>query len=238
MTKSHILGIVIFSAVACSGVALLLASQIPMAPLSKKSLQERLDQYGPQARARLEPHFKRANVPYPPAHLTLVALKEERLLNLYASDKDGKNVKIHSYPILAASGGPGPKLKEGDRQVPEGIYAIESLNPNSRFHLSLRVNYPNAFDKEMATADGRDLKTLGGDIMIHGSNVSVGCLAMGDPAAEELFTLAADTKLSNITLIIAPFNLAARPVPAADKLPLLWQHALYLQIQAELKKLP
>lgn len=74
---------------------------------------------------------------------------------------------IKSYPILAASGSIGPKLRESDMQVPEGVYQIESLNPNSQFHLSLRVNYPNEFDREQARIDGR--AQLGGDIMIHGS---------------------------------------------------------------------
>lgn len=235
MNKPLLFAGIFFTIAACSSLVLLTASTIPMTPLTKKTIQERLDQYGPQARARLQPLFKRANAPYPPARLTLVAFKEERFLHLYAPDNQGKTVKIHSYPILAASGGPGPKLKEGDRQVPEGLYAIESLNPNSRFHLSLRVNYPNAFDKEMAQVDGRDLKTLGSDIMIHGNAVSIGCLAMGDPAAEDLFTLAADTMLPNISLLIAPFDLTTRPIP--EKLPLPWQRKLYEQIQSRLNKL-
>jgi murein L,D-transpeptidase YafK len=66
-----------------------------------------------------------------------------------------------------ASGGLGPKLGAGDRQGPERIYAIESLNPNSLFHLSMRLNYPNEFDQMRAKQDGRS--DLGGDIMIHGS---------------------------------------------------------------------
>ena len=69
------------------------------------------------------------------------------------------------YPILAASGVLGPKLREGDKQVPEGIYGAEALNPNSKFHLSIRLNYPNTFDRRMAQSDGRT--QLGGDIMIH-----------------------------------------------------------------------
>ncbi len=65
-----------------------------------------------------------------------------------------------------------PKFKEGDGQIPEGIYGIEYLNPNSKFHLSMKINYPNSFDKEMAKIDNR--KNLGGDIMIHGSNKTIG----------------------------------------------------------------
>ena len=143
---------------------------------------------------------------------------------------------VRAYPILAASGGPGPKLKEGDRQVPEGVYAIESLNPNSLFHLSLRVNYPNSFDRRQAAREGRI--SLGGDIMIHGSNVSIGCLAMGDPAAEDLFVLAAETGLTNITVILSPVDFRkGKPVPGAARLP-VWTGALYSVIQAKLRELP
>src|SRR5690606_4961 len=96
---------------------------------------------------------------------------------------------VRALPVLAASGRVGPKLQYGDYQVPEGFYRIEALNPNSRFHLALRVNYPNAFDRAEAAREGRT--HLGGDIMIHGSNASVGCLAMGDVVSEDLFVLAA-----------------------------------------------
>ena len=82
------------------------------------------------------------------------------------------------------SGRLGPKLKEGDRQVPEGLYRVESLNPNSRYHLSLRVNYPNEQDKSYGRLDGRN--NLGTDIMIHGKDCSIGCLAMGDPSCDFL----------------------------------------------------
>ena len=75
---------------------------------------------------------------------------------------------------------------EGDKQVPEGFYRIELLNPNSRYHLSLRVNYPNADDIERAREDRRDLLNLGGDIMIHGGAESIGCIAIGNPAIEHL----------------------------------------------------
>ena len=73
--------------------------------------------------------------------------------------------------------------------LPEGVYEIESYNPNSKFHLSMRLNYPNGFDKKMAKSDGRDLGKLGGDIMIHGRSGTVGCFPVGDIAIEEIFTI-------------------------------------------------
>jgi hypothetical protein len=201
------------------------------------TIVDRLEQYGPAARARLRPYFEKRNLTYPPSQIALVGLKEEKILEVYARNGTNDFKQIRSYPILAASGGAGPKLREGDRQVPEGIYGIESLNPNSRFHLSLRVDYPNAFDREQAARESRT--NLGSDIMIHGSAVSVGCLAMGDEAAEDLFVLAADTGLKNITVILAPidFRDEHKTVPATAKLP-AWMAGLYEQLRAQLKQFP
>lgn len=168
------------------------------------TIAERLEQYGESARMRWSPYFKSAGVEYPPSELVFVGLKEEKTLQIYARLGTNGFRFVRAYPILAASGVAGPKLREGDRQVPEGIYAIELLNPNSRYHLSLRVNYPNAFDREQARKEQRI--NLGGDIMIHGKDKSIGCLAMGDEGAEDLFVLAADTGIKHITVILSPVD--------------------------------
>jgi hypothetical protein len=211
-------------------------SPVAMKFTKAKTVSERLTQFGGTARNRWKPYFDKAQTAYPPAGVKLVALKTEKVLQVYAVDKSGRSHWIRSYPILAASGVPGPKLQEGDGQVPEGIYPIESLNPNSRFHVALRVGYPNAFDRSQAERDGRT--QLGGDIMIHGSSVSVGCLAMGDEAAEDLFVLAADAGLPNATLIIAPVDFrAGKTVPKPVQLP-DWSSILYSQIKVQLAKLP
>lgn len=203
---------------------------------AKKTVQNRLDQFGPQARARLKPHFDAAQVPYPPARLTLVGLKDERILEVYAAGENQSVRFIRSYPILAASGVLGPKLREGDQQVPEGMYSIESLNPNSSYHLSLRISYPNAFDRERAAREGRT--NLGGDIMIHGGAASIGCLAMGDEASEDLFVLAAETGFTNITVILSPVDFRKRrSMPESGAIP-AWTASLYQAIQSNLNELP
>jgi hypothetical protein len=199
------------------------------------TIASRLAEYGPAARARLAPAFARAGVAYPPRAVTLVGLKREARLQVYAGPRPDAQAFIASYPILAASGGPGPKLREGDGQVPEGVYGIESLNPNSQFHLSLRVSYPNAADRRRGAADGR--RRLGGDIMIHGNAVSIGCLAMGDVVAEELFVLAADTGLPGIAVVLAPHDLRREPAPVGPGLP-AWAPALYADVAAALARLP
>jgi murein L,D-transpeptidase YafK len=133
------------------------------------------------------------------------------------------------------SGGPGPKLRPGDRQVPEGVYRAEFLNANSRYHLSIRLDFPNAFDRARATADGRT--QLGSDIMIHGTSASIGCLAMGNPAAEDLFVLAALAGKRNLEIVIAPTDFRRQPIRIPDKAP-TWLPLLYNQIEQELERFP
>ncbi len=133
---------------------------------------------------------------YPPKTLFIRAFKQEKELEVWAGTRKLRLVK--TYPILAASGVAGPKLQRGDRQVPEGWYHVDRFNPKSRFHLSLGLNYPNQAD--LVRSAGRD---PGDDIFIHGSNVSIGCLAMGDPAIEEIYGVARDVK-SRIQVLILP----------------------------------
>ncbi|MGJ8634347.1 MAG: L,D-transpeptidase family protein [Luteolibacter sp.] len=112
------------------------------------------------------------------------AFKEERELELFLeSEETGKFELFRTYRIAAASGVLGPKLAEGDGQVPEGFYFVRpwAMNPNSAYHLSFNIGFPNEFDR----AHGR----TGSFIMVHGSNVSVGCLAMTDEKIEEIYGL-------------------------------------------------
>lgn len=201
-----------------------------------KSVPRRIEQYGRGARDRLSMAFVTAGVDYPPAKVVLVGLKQEKHLELWAADEGAALRLLRTYPVLAASGGAGPKLRRGDRQVPEGLYRIESLNPNSRFHLALRLNYPNDFDRRRGAEDNRP--DLGSDIMIHGKAASVGCLAVGDEAAEELFVLAADARIENVRVILAPCDLRTTPAPADDGARPAWVGALYEDLAAELRALP
>jgi murein L,D-transpeptidase YafK len=195
---------------------------------------DRIAAFGEAARARMRPAFIAAGVEYPPGAVTLVALKSARTLRVFAGPSTDALKPIVTYPVLGQSGELGPKLREGDRQVPEGIYRIEGLNPNSGFYVSLRLNYPNDFDLRMAAADGRT--EPGSDIYIHGGTASIGCLAMGDPVIEELFTLAVDVGVENMQVIIAPDELRAQDVKVEGAPP--WVGELYEQIRVELRGLP
>ena len=133
--------------------------------------------------------FKDAGLPYPARELFLRWFKREAVVELWAREDRGPFRLIATYEILAPSGGPGPKRREGDRQVPEGFYEIDRFNPASLFHLSLGVNYPNAADRVLSDHD-----RPGGDIFIHGKNVSIGCAPIGDAGIEQLYLAALDTR--------------------------------------------
>ena len=200
-----------------------------------KSVADRLQEFGPAVQTRLIPVFEKAGLNYPPASLVFVGIKNKNVLEVYGANDKQPLRFVCSYPIRRASGGPGPKLREGDGQVPEGIYPIELLNPNSKYHLSLRIGYPNEFDRQQAQAEGRS--NLGGDIMIHGGAVSVGCLAMGDEAAEHLFVLAAQTGIKNIEVILTPVDFRRNEVAVTENLP-AFVPLLYANIRDRLATLP
>lgn len=171
------------------------------ATASKRTVQQVLEAYGAESQKRLMPFFEAAKAPYPPKKIALLAIKDEKRLELWTEEGEDRFF-IRSYPVKAASGVTGPKLREGDLQVPEGIYRLEYLNPESSYHLSMKINYPNDFDRAQARKENRT--RLGGDIFIHGKAVSIGCLAMGDRAIEELFTLVAKVGADKVKVIIAP----------------------------------
>lgn len=120
-----------------------------------------------------------------------LALGDEVLLRLFKKEAvvelwmkpQGKTqyISFKNYPICKYSGGLGPKVKQGDKQAPEGFYQVTQnrMNPNSSFHLSFNLGYPNQFDQY----HGR----TGDYLMIHGSCVSTGCYAMGNTQIEELY---------------------------------------------------
>ncbi|HEX9985814.1 MAG TPA: L,D-transpeptidase family protein [Thermoanaerobaculia bacterium] len=199
-----------------------------------RSIADVVARYGPAARGRLKPHFDRAGVAWPPKRIAVLVFKQEKRLALWADD--GKQWRfVRDYPVLAASGHAGPKLREGDYQVPEGVYRLEWLNPNSSYHLSMKVNYPNEFDRSMAVRDRRT--KLGGDIFIHGKAVSIGCVALGDPAIEELFTLVAETGHGRVKVIIAPNDLRTGGAVLHEDAP-RWVAQLYGTVAAALKDFP
>lgn len=194
----------------------------------KKVLARLRNELGPQIEARV----KDVGLHYPPSRIALVAFKKERQVEVWGANVDSGFARIHTYPIRAASGGVGPKTRQGDRQVPEGQYRLSLMNPASQYHVSMKVSYPNKADEKQAATEGRD--GLGGAIYIHGSNVSIGCIALGDRAIEELFLLVGESGHANAEVIIAPSDLRLRKAPR-DARP--WVMKRYERIAARLAKL-
>lgn len=165
-----------------------------------------------------------AGLKYPLQRLFFRAIKDERVLEVWGADSGRSKFKlIHTYPIAAMSGKLGPKRREGDLQVPEGFYHIDRFNPQSRFLLSLGLNYPNASDRILS-----DKKKPGGDIFIHGNAVSIGCMAMTDPKIEEIYLLALsarDSGQAKIPVHVFPFRMTAEILAANQRSPhqVFWQ---------------
>ncbi len=198
------------------------------------TLDERLAEIGPNARLRLRERFSANGIAFPPAEIALVAVKDESKLELFVRGAKGAPWRlVDVFPLLAQSGGLGPKLRQGDHQVPEGSYRVSFLNANSLYHVSMRLDYPNRFDREMAARDRRT--NLGGDIMIHGKAMSVGCLAVGDLAAEELFVLAADVGIRNVEVLVVPTDfIRGQLVPASLPVAPSWLPMLYADLSRRL----
>jgi len=182
--------------------------------------------------ARLLPHYKKANLAFPPKKLCFIVLKAEKILEVWG--ENGQDWRfIRSYPVLGASGVAGPKLREGDRQVPEGIYRITWLHPNSSYHLSMKLNYPNEYDHQQANRERRT--QLGGDIFIHGKDLSIGCVAIGDASIEDLFITVSKVGINNVKVIIVPNDLRKKePIKGEYYHRLPWLKELYAELKTEL----
>ena len=143
------------------------------------------------------------------------AFKEERELEMFLKNKKSGNYELfRTYPIAGMSGDLGPKLAEGDRQVPEGFYAVGpgAMNPNSSYHLAFNIGFPNAYD--------RANERTGSYIMVHGSTASIGCLAMTDEKIEEIYTLCEDAFQAGqpfFRIHIFPFRMTKERMTMAAK---------------------
>jgi len=113
--------------------------------------------------------------------------KQESELEVWKEDKTGRFALLKTYPICRWSGDLGPKIRQGDRQAPEGFYTITPglMNPNSNYYLAINTGFPNAYDR----ANGR----TGAFLMIHGDCSSAGCYAMTDEQVAEIYALARES---------------------------------------------
>ena len=138
------------------------------------------------------------------------AFKKEAEFEIWKQQADGQYTLLKTYPMCRWSGQLGPKVREGDRQVPEGFYTITpgQMNPNSAYYLSFNVGYPNAYDR----AHGYS----GGSIMVHGACSSAGCFSMTDEQIAEIYAVAREAfgggqraiQMQSLPFRMTPENLA------------------------------
>ncbi|MEL6556840.1 MAG: L,D-transpeptidase family protein [Bacteroidota bacterium] len=138
----------------------------------------------------IEKLFKENEVNINDFSIYLRSYKKEEALELWVKSGDDQTYRLlKTYEICSSSGVIGPKRQEGDLQVPEGFYKIEIFNPFSNFYLSMGLNYPNRSDRILGVKS-----SLGGDIYIHGSCVTIGCIPITDEQIKELYVICVEAK--------------------------------------------
>jgi murein L,D-transpeptidase YafK len=134
--------------------------------------------------------FREKGLVWPARFVYIRSFKYDSELEVWVKNsKEERYQLFKTYKICAMAGTLGPKRMAGDYQVPEGFYYINEFNPKSEYHFSLGLNYPNASDHILS-----DSVQPGGDIYIHGSCVTTGCIPITDAQIEELYVLAAHAK--------------------------------------------
>ena len=135
-------------------------------------------------------YFKNRSLQYKGFQLFLRAFKHEKILEVWVKEEAANTFSLlHTYDFCTTSGVLGPKRREGDQQIPEGVYQINHFNPQSNFYLSLGLSYPNASDKILS-----DKQHPGGNIYIHGSCVTIGCIPITDDKIKELYVMAIEAR--------------------------------------------
>ncbi len=159
--------------------------------------------------------FEEKKLAWPAKYLYIRSFKYDSQLEVWVKQEKNEAFKLFkTYKVCALAGTLGPKRMAGDYQVPEGFYYINEFNPRSNYHLSLGLNYPNASDKMLS-----DSLQPGGDIYIHGSCVTTGCIPLTDTYIEELYILATQAKNMGEDFIpVHIFPVAFRSARSSDYL--------------------
>ena len=138
----------------------------------------------------LKKEFEKKGLTYPAKYMFIRSFKLDSEMEIWVKNNASDTFRLFkSYRVCTLSGKMGPKRKEGDRQVPEGFYYINDFNPNSNYHLSLGINYPNFSDRILS-----DAKNPGGEIYIHGNCITVGCIPLTDEFIDEVYIMAVNAK--------------------------------------------
>ncbi len=174
-------------------LTILISINFTYAQLSFVDLQKSFPRVAAAMRGKedtLKRQFATAGLQWPVKQMYIRSFKYDSQLEVWVRSSSSDAFKLFkTYRVCALAGSMGPKRMEGDYQVPEGFYYINEFNPRSSYHLSLGINYPNASDRVLS-----DSVKPGGEIYIHGSCLTVGCIPIQDSQIEELYTMAAYAK--------------------------------------------
>lgn len=210
--KSLLLGIIILTSVGIS------FSQTSFVDYQKSSFK--MANVYDRKEDTIAKQFEDRGLAWPAKYVYIRSFKYDAQLEVWVKNSLNEKYKLFKcYKVCMQSGRLGPKRLQGDYQVPEGFYYINEFNPNSMYHLSLGLNYPNASDRILS-----DSIHPGGNIYIHGSCVSVGCIPLNDQQIEELYIITSHAKANGQDFIpvhvfpirynqkksIEYFNLASR----------------------------
>jgi len=156
---------------------------------------------------KITQQFTKAGIDETNYEMFVQVFKLEQNVQVWARER-GSNDEfkpVSRYAFCVISGELGPKRKEGDLQIPEGLYHINRFNPKSNYYLSLGLNYPNASDLILS-----DKEQPGSDIFIHGGCVTIGCISIGDSWAGEIYIIAENAKKlgqSKVPVYIFPYDM-------------------------------
>jgi murein L,D-transpeptidase YafK len=203
--------------------------------LNSKLVDDQVAKLGPTAHRRLSAIFRSKSLEYPPDKLALVALINPKQIQIYVANGGRPYKFVHSYNIEAPNTDNDPKSKFSDSRDIAGIYHVTSLEPSRRWHLGLKIAYPNKFDLSHA----KGMKSEPGELLlIHGAKPVASSLMVADQDSEDLFILAYDTKDRDIPVVVSPIDLrvTALPAPTAHDPP--WLPELYAKIKTALSEYP
>lgn len=174
-----------------------IADMLSLSPTKASSMR--------QKESAIKNEFIKAGFSYPVKQIFIRSFKYDHELEVWVRNNERDPFTLFkTYKVCVMAGDLGPKRVEGDFQVPEGFYYISDFKPNSEFYLSLKLNYPNESDKILS-----DKSKPGGEIYIHGSCVSVGCIPLQNNQVEEVYLLAGGAKLNGqkyIPVHVYPFR--------------------------------
>ena len=179
--------------------------------------------------------LKRIPIKKMPTELKILVLKQEKQVELWGKFTDGTWKKLSFYAILAIAPQPGPKTRNDDKKTPEGIYDVKSINLNSPLYMTINLDFPSEADIMIAKQEGRDVKAMNKEFMLHGIAFSKDNVTLPNAALDDMFYMLTKVGLKNAKILIAPFDFRKEGLPETAVTD--WAMERYKQMNDEMKPL-